>query len=361
MTTGHESEFVGPVQWVQADRHPTSKQRDPIQGEFFNTDSITTLAAKLTREGIGQNPMDAATSQPVRVRVYVSGDAGAVSPTEASVYFEGLRKHVEVCDPEAGQQLDGPCRFLVVEDFNTTGLTGDASATEEPPPSIPNDFFYFFRAEGKSGKSGADRGRWGVGKYVFPMASHINTFFGLTVRDTSVPAANGAQTPGPLLMGQAVLKNHHVDGKSYEPDGWWSDFDDGVPMPLTDEAVVEDFRRTWNVERRSEAGLRGRASRCRSGARLGVWSRSSAGCVGRAERHELRVDETARLGFPRRNGHREIRQHGSRYRLAPSRVERDSPAPSDAETGCASGCIGRSRPWPRAGLGTRRWGAPARS
>lgn len=251
MTTEQESGFVGPVQWVQAERHPTSKQRDPIQGEFFNTDSITTLAAKLTREGIGQNPMDAATAQPVRVRVYVSGEAGAVSALEASPYFDGLRKHVEVCDPAAAEQLDGPCQFLVIEDFNTTGLTGDESATEEPPPNIANDFFYFFRAEGKSGKSGADRGRWGVGKYVFPMASHVNTFFGLTVR-----APDGTNEHGPLLMGQAVLKNHRVAGKSYEPDGWWSAFDDrGVPVPLIDEAIIDDFRRTWNVRRQAEPGL----------------------------------------------------------------------------------------------------------
>lgn len=236
------------IRWIQAVRHPTSKQRDPIQGEFFNTESITTLAAKLTREGIGQNPMDAAIADPVQVRVYVSGNTGALSSEVANRYFHELRQHVAACDPSAHTQFDEPCRFLVIEDFNTTGLRGDVAATEEPPPENPNDFFYFFRAEGKSGKSGADRGRWGVGKYVFPMASHINTFFGLTVREEDAYQ--------PLLMGQTVLKNHSYAGVSYEPDGWWSDTDwRDVPIPLHDAELIADFRENWNVSRDRETGL----------------------------------------------------------------------------------------------------------
>src|SRR5690606_6808641 len=137
--------------------------------------------------------------------------SGALPCDVANAYFSGLREHVAACDPDAATQFDEPCRFLVVEDFGTTGLRGDPTSVEEPPGGTPNDFFYFFRAEGKSGKSGADLGRWGVGKYVFPMASHINTFFALTRRNED-PA-------GPLLMGQAVLKNHRIGDISYEPDG----------------------------------------------------------------------------------------------------------------------------------------------
>jgi hypothetical protein len=235
--------------WIQAERHPTSKQRDPIQGEFFNTDSIVTLAAKLTREGIGQNPMDAYVTSPVVVRVYVSGEDGAVAAQDATKYFGALRRHVAACDAQAAAQFDGSCRFLVIEDFNTTGLLGDESSTEEPPQGVLNHFFYFFRAEGKSGKSGAERGRWGVGKYVFPMASHINTFFGLTIRSEG-------QNAGPLLMGQTVLKNHYVAGKSYEPDGWWAEINSaGVPVPIAAQEDISEFRHTWRVARVDEPGL----------------------------------------------------------------------------------------------------------
>lgn len=222
------------IGWTQARRHPMSKQRDPIQGEFFNTDSITTLAAKLTREGIGQNPLDAFATQPVEVRVYISGDSGAVPAQEATDYFQNLRRHISACDADASKTLDAPCRFIVVEDFNTTGLLGDETATEEPAGALKNHFFYFFRAEGKSGKSGSERGRWGVGKYVFPMASKINTFFALTVR-------NEGPNRGPLLMGQAILKNHQAGGQSYEPDGWWADIQNEVPLPISDVSLISSF------------------------------------------------------------------------------------------------------------------------
>jgi len=240
------------IQWKQIARSPASKQRDPIQGEFFNTDSITTQAKQLTREGIGQNPLDAGIDWPVRVRVFVSGASGALPPAEAAQYFDGLKPHVEACfgatGREAAARFDEPCRFLVIEDFNTSGLLGDVTATDPPTDGTTNHFFYFFRAEGKSGKSGSERGRWGVGKYVFPMASEVNSFFGLTVRD----AESGAQ---PLLIGQAVLENHRLD-KSYEPDGWWAEFNgEGVPVPITDPAIIERFCAKWSVTRDSQPGL----------------------------------------------------------------------------------------------------------
>ena len=67
------------------------------------------------------------------------------------------------------------------------------------------------------------------------------------------------------------------------------------------------------------------------------------------------------LGFPRVNGHREIRRHGSGYGLVPRCVGRACSAPSDDAWCCASGCSGRSRPALHAGSGTPRSGARARS
>jgi hypothetical protein len=243
------------IPWKQIPRPPASKQRDPIQGEFFNTDTITTLAKQLTREGIGQNPMDAAVETPVRVRVFVSGSSGALPPLEAAEYFTGLRPHVESTSgshgEQAGLQFDQPCQFLTIEDFNTSGLLGDPAATDPPEDGSANDFFYFFRAEGKSGKSGSDRGRWGVGKFVFPMASHINSFFGLTVRSGS-PSEGAVDR---LLIGQAVLKNHRIGNHSYEPDGWWANWVEGIPVPITHEAVLQKFCDDWCVIRNGEPGL----------------------------------------------------------------------------------------------------------
>jgi hypothetical protein len=68
--------------------------------------------------------------------------------------------------------------------------------------------------------------------------------------------ATGPGSPEPLVMGQAVMKNHKLDGKIWEPDGWWAvNGADGVPVPSKDPAVIQDFRKAWVVERVNEPGL----------------------------------------------------------------------------------------------------------
>lgn len=236
--------------WKFVPRHPMSKQRDPIQGEFFNTDSIESTADELVREAV-QNTLDATSpGSRARVRIFVSEGEAALSPEAAEPWFAQFWEHATACADLSGVREE-PCHFIVFEDFGTTGLRGDERAYSEPVDGEANDFFYFFRAEGKSGKSGADRGRWGVGKYVFPKASRVNAFFAFTKRDE--PTSSAA-----LLMGQAVLRNHALEDAEFEPDGWWCRINGEVPVPLysdTEPDLVRTFCDTWHVSRRGESGL----------------------------------------------------------------------------------------------------------
>src|SRR5262249_44949818 len=157
--------------------------RDPIQGEFFASEAIDGPAEALVREGI-QNSLDAnprdAKGQPlskvIRVRIFLSGHEGAATAARVNPYLEGAWEHIHAEKaglhepPEEGTS----CPFLVFEDFCTTGLTGDPEQWEDRE-NAKNPFFYFFRAEGRSPKGADDRGRWGVGKAVFPRASRINS------------------------------------------------------------------------------------------------------------------------------------------------------------------------------------------
>ena len=77
----------------------------------------------------------------------------------------------------------------------------------------------------------------------------LNTFFGMTVR------AADSDVPGPLLMGQAVMRNHKIGDSGYEPDGWWADLVGGVPVPTHDPKVIACFRETWHVRRNDEPGM----------------------------------------------------------------------------------------------------------
>jgi len=235
--------------WHFTPLRPIDKIREPIQGEFFEDESISNPGEALVREGI-QNSLDACPDgQTVLVRIFVSGKDQAASPSQLAPYLEGAWEHLRA----EGNGLRNvpvpaePCPFLVFEDFGTTGLVGDTSQ-HKPLEGVENPFFYFFRAEGRSDKSGQERGRWGVGKCVFPRASRINAIFGLTVR---------ADDRKKLLMGEAVLRSHPVGGSWYSTAGWFglSADEDRPVMPLDDAPRVADFCKVFDIQRGDESGL----------------------------------------------------------------------------------------------------------
>lgn len=139
--------------------------REPIVGEFFSTDVIRNQTEALVRESI-QNSLDAARNgETVRVRFFISGPAAALPPEKMSRYMtEGwphfLAERNGLRDQPDQEQ---PCQFLVIEDFGTTGLTGSIEQCWLEP-AVRNPFYYFFRAEGQSGRSERDRGRWRASK-----------------------------------------------------------------------------------------------------------------------------------------------------------------------------------------------------
>jgi hypothetical protein len=234
------------MQWHFSKKRPSDKTRDPVVGEFFSSDAIKDAGEALVREAI-QNALDARRDdcETVQVRAFVSGSSGALAPEAAARWFSGAWPHYEA----AGNGLRSgdvhralPCSFLAFEDFGTSGLTGDREQHEERN-GHDNPFFYFFRAEAKTAKHGDSRGRWGIGKQVFPRASRAQTFFGYT--ETS---------DGGFLMGGCILKHHRVEGHSYKPDGFWGDqraiADDFLTVPVSSPEELEAFRRDFRLSRR---------------------------------------------------------------------------------------------------------------
>lgn len=227
---------------------PCDKRRDPIQGEFFAVEAIKAPGKALVREGT-QNSLDARyEDETVRVHIRLSG--GVPAPV-IQPFFRGFEVHMRA--PRSGLRdipaPDEDCRFLVFEDFGTKGLMGDPSAYRVPEDQ-ENHFYNFFRAEGRSNKRERSRGRWGVGKQVFPRASRVNVVFGLTI-----PADERRSR----LMGMAVLKSHQIDGVEYAPDGWFgnvaADEGAGMVLPIEDEDVIAAFAETFGVLRKNEPGL----------------------------------------------------------------------------------------------------------
>lgn len=256
--------------WRFAIMTPAEINQDPVQGEFFTREDD--LSGRLVREAI-QNSLDAGRpGETVRVQFTFSGEEDALTAHRMAAYLKDLKEHVDAVvgaggmstasgEEEEEAELDAlecferPMEYLAIEDFGTTGLTGDVRANSEQERE--NDFWGFFRSSGISPKGDNAAGSWGLGKWVFPDASIINAYLGLTKRvgeDRS------------LLMGMALLKTHHLvkngESRKYRYYGSFaassSEGDDKwFPMPvdeLTEPAFVKRTLDDFKVDR-STPGL----------------------------------------------------------------------------------------------------------
>lgn len=229
------------------------KVREPTLLEYFATTALDTLAQTVIREAI-QNSLDAAIKvkgvrqRPVRVRIFISGSNGALPAAKAKRWFGELFPHLRA-------QKKGPrnlpsegdtCPYLTFEDFNTRGLFGDYDRNYADDGE-DNAWVYFFHKEGDTSKHESDRGRWGVGKVVFPGASRIHTFLAYTVRE------DGKR----LMMGQSMLRSRMVETQKYLPDAWYCGpaANDRPPMPLEDDDSINEFRKEFNLKRDRDTGL----------------------------------------------------------------------------------------------------------
>lgn len=223
---------------------PDDVTKDLTQRGQFNSERVVLVEA-LVREAF-QNVLDAsdpASAGPIRVRV-------AMKPSDPSgPAFQGglllaLKDHLTACGMKvADVQLTHP-GFLVIEDFQTTGLLGPWDNTGA---SGWNDFFRSFGASHKGGRTG---GRWGLGKLVFTSASAIRTFFALTVHAGDSP-------PAPLLMGQTVAKTHEVAGTTFGSHGFlcMPGRDGEIQLPVTDPGVIATFAAEAGAVRTLQPGL----------------------------------------------------------------------------------------------------------
>jgi len=238
--------------WNFKERIVGSKNRNPIQDEFFNSSEALTEISSLVRESI-QNSLDAKNEDsidPVLLKFSIS----EISKKVASEYFYDLSDHLVSSIPGSRFFLESEvCRTLIVEDFNTSGLLGNSrkdSLNDKDDPA-KNSFYYFVWAEGSSAKTEGNRGRWGIGKIVFPRLSSIKTFFILSNRRKEFAPCKDEQ----ILLGMSILKGHSLAGKTYQPDGWWSEFtQEGIPIPVAKD-IHPKFKKDWNLHRVEETGL----------------------------------------------------------------------------------------------------------
>ena len=224
--------------------------QDPVQDDYFNTAALDSYSDALVREAI-QNSLDAKlknSSDPVRVRITFPDDPDLPGAEDAAPYLDGLRSHISATDVITDiPKPNGKVPFLLFEDFGTRGLVGDPELSEDPEEGELADFFFFWRNVGRGKKQGEERGRWGLGKTMFPASSRIHAFFGLTVPDGDDHA---------LLMGQSTLSIHRIEGRKHYPYGYYANrAEDQFALPITDRERIDDFCSTFSISRVSETGL----------------------------------------------------------------------------------------------------------
>ena len=234
---------------------PGDTYRNSTADAFFDSDTVSDPGKALVREGI-QNSLDANkihTDKPALVRVSLIDQDAAPSWADVERYFGTAWPHYTTessgLHPDDIPRQQENCTALVFEDIGTTGLVGDTEAWREPEEGKNNDFFNFFRAEALTHKSPGDRGSRGVGKATFIQASRVNTLFGLTIRHND---------PNPLLMGRSVLRSHRLENDHYHGDGYFgipSAANESLTLPIEDSNLIDDFIRSFRLERRKESGL----------------------------------------------------------------------------------------------------------
>ncbi len=238
------------AEWKFELKRRSQKAREPMQASFFSNASIDDDTHALVREAI-QNALDAKvdadSADAVKVRFVLGnhlGDSGVMD----RYISDDAWKHFGAGDYESARRpvKEDNCRYLVFEDFMTTGLLGDEQASEAEPK---NHFYSFMRAEGLSGKEEGDRGRHGIGKYVFPYISGIRMFIAATVRSDDGRC---------LIAGQSILKSHVVDDKQYTPDAWWGRFedeeeDDYFQLPVEDTGLLSQLAQDFRLKRTESA------------------------------------------------------------------------------------------------------------
>ncbi len=222
--------------------------QNPSHLEFFHDEALQSVVDAFVREDI-QNRLDAkAKNQPcIRLEYSLCGPQTA---KDFGKWFRKLDKHLSArgIKEELGYtpSVTSSVMWLLAEDFQTTGLNGDPNCYQDPPKDEKprNDFYWFIRNVGRSGKSGADRGRWGLGKIVYPAASTVRSFYAYTVQEGSLRN---------LLIGRSVLTIHHLDGAQHDSEGYFGEYLDKdaefFATPSQEPDVIEAFRKDFMVRR----------------------------------------------------------------------------------------------------------------
>jgi hypothetical protein len=187
-------------------------------------------AETLAREAI-QNSVDAAADAGTSVVVdfrFVSLSGNKRRAFEKAADLSEIAKRRDGLGLLPGNILerhDSPLQLLYIDDYETTGLSGDPTS----PNSNLRKLLMDLGGSGKAHQTEATGGSYGFGKAVYSSSSRIGTIFVFSrTRD-----ANGSETS--VLMGCAYQQGHEFNDISWTGRGFF-----GVPVKIEGEGIRFD-------------------------------------------------------------------------------------------------------------------------
>jgi hypothetical protein len=236
--------------WLSTVKPATAVENNSRLADLFTDTDIFTEHSKLVRESI-QNGIDARLdNQTARMRFFV----GMAKAGLGEKYFGEQKGRFEKCLKEV-PDLTKEFKYVVVEDFNTSGLMGSLDNSLEKGDPKRDSFFYFTWATGSTNKGGGKGGKNGVGKVVYEATSRIHSYLVFSCRDD----ARVTDEPSDLLFGKCVLEPHEFDGKKWLPESQWMIKTDAhgaeAHIPSSSLNEINDFLTDFSVSRSiSETG-----------------------------------------------------------------------------------------------------------
>jgi len=238
--------------WNFPDIPEQNVNQEQVSRDNFLDDEVGSSSI-LARE-VSQNAIDAGSGTPgtaeLRIRLLTKKDGLDSDFIKELFTSPKFKSHAESND--SGVDL-GSVDFenptaLIIEDFNTSGLTGKTDKKVDG-----EHFTDFYRNSGRSGKSmqkGTKKntlGSHGQGTITLFMTSMLSTFFGFTKRDGD---------PNLYLMGASLFNIIEKDDVFFDTFSWYSDQlpvkkrpGSYRPIPIKDISFVNQFAQAFSIER----------------------------------------------------------------------------------------------------------------
>ena len=230
---------------------------DPGEGYFF--EKLPALGAVIRESA--QNSLDAKDGElfskhnisiegPVRMRISMHHGTSAMPREKADFYLGGLLAHLKAAGIEKLPLASESMPFMVIEDFGTVGLVGDARTVGLGGENEDNRFYWFHRNTNRTQARKKRGGSFGYGKASFAEASKLKSF--LTVSK----GIDGTTR----VFGNSIAKTHEIEGITYKPYGDFGHLEERegegrgiVPVEEIEffDRICEDFR----LSRREGTGL----------------------------------------------------------------------------------------------------------